>query len=111
MEFHEYQIGTSKTALYPGKYTIQGLVYTTLGLAGEAGEIANKVKKILRDDDGVMSQETRLKIVDEVGDVCWYLSQLCAELGVSLNTVAESNLEKLSRRQAKGTIQGSGDNR
>lgn len=109
--FNEYQEFTNTTAKYSGKGTVAGLVYATLGVTGEAGEIANKTKKILRDAGGVLTEETRLKLIDEVSDVLWYVSQLCSELDVSMEKVAEHNISKLTSRLERGTIQGSGDNR
>jgi len=108
---NEYQFGASVTALYPGRGTAQGLVYTILGLAGEAGEVANQVKKILRDDDGVLTDERKAKLVDEMSDVCWYAAMACDELGVDLGDVMTANLSKLASRAERGTIQGSGDGR
>lgn len=107
----EYQYGASVTAIYPGRNTVQGLVYTTLGLAGEAGEVANQVKKVLRDDDGTLTGEKREKLVGEVSDVCWYLAMVCDELGVNLGDVMEKNLAKLADRAERGVLKGSGDNR
>jgi NTP pyrophosphatase (non-canonical NTP hydrolase) len=109
MDFKTYQEKSRKTALYPdaGK----NIVYPTLGLTGEAGEIANKVKKISRDEGGVLTEETRSKITDELGDVLWYVAQLATELGVALDAVAEKNIEKLYSRLERGTLHGSGDNR
>jgi NTP pyrophosphatase (non-canonical NTP hydrolase) len=106
---NEYQQGAATTAIYPGRGTTMGLVYTVLGLAGESGEIANKVKKVLRDNDGVLSPEVRAKLIDEASDVAWYLSQVCDELSVDLDTVFEINLAKLAGRAERGTLQGEGD--
>ncbi|OGY56975.1 MAG: hypothetical protein A2119_01155 [Candidatus Colwellbacteria bacterium GWA2_46_10] len=86
-------------------------VYPVLGLAGETGEVAEKIKKILRDKDGVVSDEDREEIKKELGDVLWYLSRLSAEMGLSLEDVAQSNIEKLFSRLERGKIQGEGDNR
>lgn len=108
---NEYQIGAAATALYPGRNSVDGLVYTVLGLTGEAGEISNKVKKILRDADGVLTAETRAKLIDEASDVSWYLAMLCDELNVDLSDVFEINLAKLRGRAERGTLQGSGDER
>lgn len=114
MNFLDYQYGTQKTALYPGAgnpHSTEGLAYVTLGLVGEAGEIANKVKKILRDDNGAISVGVRDTLVDEAGDVAWYLSQLCDQLGVSMEQVCRLNLQKLADRAKRNVIKGSGDNR
>lgn len=111
--FFYYQRGTASTAVYPGAGGggYDALSYVTLGLAGEAGEIANKVKKVARDMGGVVNDSVRLAIRAELGDVLWYLSQLATELGYELDEVADANLKKLAARKAAGTIQGSGDNR
>ncbi|WP_105317858.1 nucleoside triphosphate pyrophosphohydrolase family protein [Thermus tenuipuniceus] len=108
MTLNEYQQEAKKTALYPEAYR---LLYPTLGLAGEAGELANKVKKILRDHGGNLSQATREDLVAELGDVLWYVAQLATDLGVSLEEVAQGNLAKLRSRLERGKIGGSGDNR
>ena len=108
LSFDEFQTNVLSTCIYPKEI---GLMYTTLGLAGEAGEIANKVKKVLRDDKGVLSDDKRLAIIDELGDVLFYVGALASELGVSLEDVAKSNNLKLASRKARGTLQGSGDKR
>ncbi len=109
MDFKEYQTKSRETAMYPdlGK----NFVYPTLGLSGESGEIAEKVKKVLRDSNGVVSDETRELIKKELGDVLWYVSQLSSEFGFELNDVAELNIQKLLDRKTRGVLQGSGDNR
>ena len=103
MTFDEYQECALKTAFYPKD---KGLYYTALGLSGETGEVAEKVKKLIR--DGTID---RLSMMKELGDVLWYLSALSNELGISLNDVAEKNLQKLAGRSIAGTLQGSGDDR
>lgn len=87
------------------------IIYPTLGLTNEAGEVAGKVKKIFRDKGGVISAEDRAAIKSELGDVLWYLAQICTDLDLSLQEVAEHNLRKLARRQQAGTLQGDGDHR
>ncbi len=109
MEFNEYQKKTDVTAKYPDKGN--NFIYPTLGLVGEAGEVAEKIKKILRDNDGVVSDERREELKKEIGDVLWYVSQLSSELGLSLDDVAQLNIEKLMSRLERGKINGSGDNR
>jgi len=109
--FKQYQDLTVKTAVYPeaGTGSLSAVSYCALGLAGEAGEIANKVKKLLRDCD---TEEKRMKIVAECGDVCWYLSQLLLELAQApLGEVALANIFKLADRQNRGQLHGGGDNR
>ena len=109
MNFHEYQTKSRVTAKYPA--IGHGVVYPTLGLVNEAGEVAGKIKKVFRDKNGEISPETREALKAELGDVLWYLAQTCTELDISLDEVAESNLTKLLDRQARGKIQGDGDNR
>ena len=111
MNFLDYQHETAKTAIYPCGTTVEALSYTTLGLVGEASEIANKVKKILRDEGGVVTMNKKSELADELGDVLWYVSQLAKELGFNLEAVAKRNVAKLSDRAARGSLRGSGDNR
>lgn len=123
-----YQEQAAATALYPGAAEIimeatfgaeineagqdlLGLVYLALGLAGEAGEFANKVKKILRDHYGRITEEMRIDLLDELGDNQWYLSQAARHLNCRLSTVAAMNLAKLQERRRTGRIGGSGDKR
>ena len=87
------------------------ILYPTLGLTNEAGEVAGKVKKIFRDKGGVIGEDDRAALKSELGDVLWYLAQICTDLDLSLQEVAEENLRKLARRQEAGTLQGEGDNR
>jgi NTP pyrophosphatase (non-canonical NTP hydrolase) len=87
------------------------VVYPTLGLVNEAGEVAGKIKKIFRDRDGVISEEDRQALKQELGDVLWYLTQICTELDLSLEEVAEANLTKLFSRLERGKIRGDGDYR
>ena len=109
MELNDYQRESRKTALYPN--VGENAIYPTLGLVGEAGEVADKVKKILRDKKGLFDKESKDAIKFELGDVLWYISQLSSELGYELEDVANSNLKKLSDRKNRGKISGSGDNR
>jgi NTP pyrophosphatase (non-canonical NTP hydrolase) len=87
------------------------VVYAALGLTGEAGEFADKVKKILRDEKGDISKEARIELVKELGDTLWYVVKAAKDLGVNLSDVAMCNLEKLESRRERGVISGSGDNR
>jgi NTP pyrophosphatase (non-canonical NTP hydrolase) len=109
MTFEEYQIKARQTAIYPNKDN--NFIYPTLGLVGEAGEVAEKMKKVLRDNDGVISEEKREEITKELGDVLWYIANLSKELNVSLEDVAQKNIEKLQSRQQRNELHGSGDNR
>ncbi|MFA6089886.1 MAG: nucleoside triphosphate pyrophosphohydrolase family protein [Candidatus Woesearchaeota archaeon] len=108
MNIDQYQEFTKTTAVYPKE---QALSYVTLGLAGEAGEVANKVKKIIRDNNGVITDQTRKDIASELGDVYWYLARLADELNIKSSEVIISNTTKLTARLVNNTIKGSGDNR
>lgn len=110
MDFNNYQFRAAKTAIYP-KEGLQGLLYTSLGLVSEAGEVAGKVKKILRDDQSVISPDRHEQLVDEIGDVLWYCAMFADELGITLGYAAMRNIDKLEDRMNRGKIQGSGDNR
>jgi NTP pyrophosphatase (non-canonical NTP hydrolase) len=92
-------------------HTDHPIVYPTLGLVNEAGEVAGKVKKIFRDKQGVISEEDREALKQELGDVLWYLAQIATELGVGLDEVASANLAKLFDRLERGKIRGEGDTR
>jgi len=113
MTLQQYQDETLETAVYPGagEGSLDAIVYTTLGLAGEAGEIPNKVKKIIRDFGGSITDTTREAISKEIGDVLWYVARLADELGFNLGDIADKNLEKLSSRVERGVLGGSGDDR
>lgn len=99
MNFEEYQTEASQTALYPRR--MSNLEYPTLGLAGEAGEVANIVKKIQRDNEGIITDETRAKLKDELGDVLWYISACADELGLTLADIAAFNVNKLAKRHGR----------
>ena len=109
MNLNDYQCKARETALYP--QVGENLIYPTLGLTGEAGEVADKVKKVLRDCDGIFDKPAKEAIMLELGDVLWYVSQLSSELGFELEEVARANLDKLSSRSLRGQISGEGDNR
>lgn len=96
MNFDEYQTEAGRTAHYPRR--LSNLEYPTLGLAGEAGEVANVVKKIQRDFGGELTSEIRGRLLDELGDVLWYISACADELGLTLDEIAEFNVGKLARR-------------
>jgi len=108
MNFEDYQTQASKTAIYNDADVV---VYPVLGLLSEAGEVAGKVKKVLRDNNGQFLPEHREAIADEVGDCLWYIASLCTDLGFGMETIAQRNLDKLNSRMARGVIQGSGDTR
>lgn len=109
MDFQKYQKQSRRTAIYPDKDN--NFVYPTLGLSGEVGEVAEKIKKVLRDKGGMIDDATREEIKKELGDVLWYVSQIASELGLSLDDVAETNIKKLLSRLERGVIGGNGDNR
>ena len=109
MDFKTYQKNARVTALYPNLGSNN--IYPTLGLVGEAGEVAEKVKKVIRDKNGIFDEESKKAIKKELGDVLWYLSNLCNEFKFSLDDVASQNLDKLKARAEKGSISGSGDDR
>lgn len=105
---NEYQRKIEQFAIYPEN---QAIVYLALGLASEAGEVAGKIKKVLRDDSGIFSDDAKLAILDELGDVMWYLSMLVTEMGIDMSDVLAENYYKLEFRQKRGFLRGSGDNR
>ena len=109
MDFKTYQKKARETAQYPNLSS--NYVYPTLGLVGEAGEVAEKVKKVIRDRKGIFDDDSKSAIKKELGDVLWYLSNLCTEFKFSMDEVALENLKKLKERAAKGKISGSGDDR
>jgi NTP pyrophosphatase (non-canonical NTP hydrolase) len=108
VELSEYQRLSRRTAEYPRE---QWLAYPALGLAGEAGEVAEHAKKAIRDDGGTVSEERRGAMAKELGDVLWYVAQLASELELDLDEIAAQNLEKLRSRQRRGVLSGSGDDR
>ena len=109
MDFKTYQKKARLTAQYPNLGSNN--IYPTLGLVGEAGEVAEKVKKVIRDKNGIFDEESKKAIKKELGDVLWYLSNLCNEFNFSFEEVALQNLEKLKLRALNGKISGSGDDR
>lgn len=108
MDFETYQNAARKTALYANDYRV---TYPALGLASEAGEVAGKVKKVLRDRGGDFGEEQIAAIKDELGDVLWYVATLASDLGIALDDIAGGNVEKLRSRLERGAIQGDGDTR
>jgi len=108
MELSEYQRLSRRTARYPRD---AWLAYPALGLAGEAGEVAEHAKKAIRDDGGEVHAERRAAMAKELGDVLWYVAQLASELDLDLDEIAQGNLDKLLSRQRRGVLSGSGDER
>ena len=137
MEIQEYQQKASKTAVYDAWYKnfmkkfghtknvvpkemfeeiervfkMLHICYAVLGFSGEVGELANKIKKVIRDDGGVMTSEKLKEIGKELGDTSWYQSALATELNLNTDDIAEENIEKLFSRKRRGVLKGSGDNR
>ena len=103
-----YQKVALTTAIYPRE---QAIIYPTLGLTGEAGEVANKVKKIIRDGSDSKDEKLVSEIKSEIGDCLWYIAVLADDFNIKLSDIASANIEKLATRKSKGTIHGSGDNR
>ena len=120
LSFEEYQRRAAATAIYPsvavnpnsvGESRGGDYIYPALGLCGEAGEVAEKIKKIIRDKDGLVDKTDRAAVAKELGDVLWYVAALCKEFELDMSEVAQGNLDKLAARAANGTLGGSGDNR
>jgi NTP pyrophosphatase (non-canonical NTP hydrolase) len=109
LDFNSYQEKAVDTAIYPGIGTLNGLMYTALGL-GEVGELQGKVKKLYR-DGGYDDPAKKEAIADELGDVLWYIANTAAELGYPLDIIASRNIAKLQSRKERGVLSGSGDNR
>jgi NTP pyrophosphatase (non-canonical NTP hydrolase) len=109
MNFNEYQKEAIKTSIY--KDNQQAWVCSVLGLTGEAGEVSDKFKKVLRDNNGELDVDSTKAIVMELGDVLWYLSNIASLMGIGLDTIASMNLDKLKSRYNRGKINGEGDNR
>ena len=108
MTLNEYQAGARRTAIYPAS---RAIIYPTLGLTGEAGEVADKVKKVIRDNNDEFNDERRNQIALELGDVMWYAASLAHDLGYSLEEICQMNLDKLASRMQRDQIHGSGDER
>ena len=114
IDLKTYQALARTTAIYPGMKDINtpgNPYYPALGLAGEVGEYCNKLKKVMRDNNGVISPEFVCDAEKELGDILWYLSACASELGLSLGSIAQLNLDKLFYRKEKGTLKGNGDDR
>lgn len=108
MKFSEYAEAAAETAIYPHSHAI---LYPALGMAGEAGEVANKVKKIIRDGISKQPETWREDLASEIGDVLWYCAALAKDINIPLATIAAQNRDKLRARKDKGTLGGSGDKR
>jgi NTP pyrophosphatase (non-canonical NTP hydrolase) len=108
VRFNDYQAATDATAKYPKESALE---YLALGLTSEAGEVAGRIKKVIRDKDSVVDPDEAQQIAKELGDVLWYLAQLALHLDISLESIAQGNLDKLSDRANRGVIGGSGDSR
>jgi len=113
MDFSTYQSESRKNTVYPD--IGNNFIFPTLGLVGEAGEIAEKVKKLIRDKNtntpDMVRADDKTEIAKELGDVLWYLSQLATEFGIELDTIAALNLDKIQSRRERDQVKGNGDNR
>jgi NTP pyrophosphatase (non-canonical NTP hydrolase) len=110
MNFEEYQTRSHTTSLNT-QIGDSSIVYPILGLTNEAGEVAGKLKKLFRDKNGIIDQDFKNMMIGELGDVLWYLSETCTQLGIKLSDIAVANIDKLESRKDRGVIKGSGDNR
>ena len=108
MDINEYQQWTDSTVNYRQEWE---LMYLTLGLVGEAGEVANKIKKVYRDHDGQLMDDVKSVVAEELGDVLWYMARLAFEMGFSMTDLADRNYQKLMDRKSRGAMKGSGDHR
>jgi len=111
MNIDEYQNRAVQTAIYPGQGGLHGLVYCALKLNGEAGEVAENVGKVIRDDHGLVTDERRQKLILEYGDVLWYIANGLRELEATMAEAAQANLVKLQSRKERGVLKGSGSDR
>ena len=113
MKFDDYQNRTKKYDFFEptGSLKDAGFIEKALGLTGEAGEVADKIKKIIRDKDGKISDEDRAAVAKELGDTLWYLAAIARYLDISLSEVAKGNIEKLESRYQRNKLHGEGDNR
>ena len=110
MNFIEYQENAKKTAIYSGALN-KDYAYLMLGMVGETGELADKIKKILRDKNGTISEQDKIELKKELGDVLWYFANLATELNISMEDIAKSNIEKVLSRKERNVLHGDGDNR
>lgn len=107
-ELDEYQNFAWETAIYP---TDMSIIYPALGLAGETGEVADKIKKVYRDNGGLFGGEHKKAIAKELGDVLWYVANIATDLGYGLSEIAQMNVEKINSRRERDKIHGDGDDR
>ena len=110
MTFDEYQKKALTTLLSTGD-EFKDLAHFVSGLTAESGEVAGKLQKIIRDKEGEVSEQDKVEIAKELGDVLWYLSVLTHHIGFSFDDLAKQNIEKIKYRQKNNLIKGSGDNR
>jgi NTP pyrophosphatase (non-canonical NTP hydrolase) len=108
MDFNKYQKEARKTAIYPKSAKV---IYPTLGLMGESGEVAEKIKKIIRDNKSQFNKISKIEIIKELGDVLWYISNLAYDLNIPLDLIADFNIKKLKSRKLRNKLHGKGDNR
>lgn len=113
MNLDKYQKKAAEFDLFETSVDLKapGFLEKVLGIAGEAGEVTDKIKKIIRDKGGYASEEDRAEIAKELGDVLWYVANVARYLGVSLSDIAEGNIKKLSSRKNRNKLHGEGDNR
>ena len=113
MKLDKYQKKAAEFDLFETTVDLKspGFLEKVLGIAGEAGEVTDKVKKIIRDKGGYASEEDRMEIAKELGDVLWYVANVARYMGVSLSDIAEGNIEKLASRKKRNKLHGEGDNR
>lgn len=109
LSFNYYQKQSRKTAIYPN--VNNNLNYVIIGLCGEVGELANKYKKIIRDYNNIINPEYNLKLIQELGDILWYISNIASELNINLSKIALMNLDKLKIRAMNNKLHGEGDER
>jgi NTP pyrophosphatase (non-canonical NTP hydrolase) len=111
MDLNEYQDKTIETAIYPSMGGIYGISYCALKLCGESGEVADKIGKAIRDENGCFTPDRKEALKAELGDVLWYVAQLAVQFGFTLEEVAQANIDKLASRKERGVLGGSGDTR
>jgi len=109
MDLNTYKTAALQTAIYPNQSF--NFTYPVLGLVGEAGEVADKLKKVIRDNNGVLTDTVRDAVAKELGDCMWYLAVLAYEMDYDLNEIAQINIDKLNSRKERGVLSGYGDNR